>query len=512
MMRAIDAGTSDPPVPQVGSKPDGPAVPPDVSSPTDGPAPGGGLGGFGVLWVSQLISLVGSSLTGFVLGVWVYQTTGSATQFALISIASVVPAIAVAPFAGVLADRVDRRRIMVLADAGAGAATAVIALLLWTGRLEIWHIYLTAATAAAFNAAHSTAFLAMLPRLVPARQLGRANGLMQMVLAAQIAAPLLAGLLLETIGLRGVLVVDLGSMVVGITLLLSVRLSPAATRPPVTGAQVSLVEDLGHGLRYLWPRPGLRTLALVFGGFNFLFALAGVLVQPLILSFGSATTLGLLMFVGGAGLFIGSLVMSVWGGPRRRVRGILVFLVIGGFALILHAPRPSPWLIGVAAPLFLFTLPILNGTVMTIVQTEVRPASLGRVIATVQMLSQIAGLGAFVVAGPLVDRVAEPAMADAGVLADSFGSLIGTGEGRGMALVFGGIGAAMLLLAGFASTRPKLRALDHEPPETVPQADSPLQRSDPAKGMATTGRHRSGGVARYRPLRASTGRHRRGHH
>ncbi|MFY1637342.1 MFS transporter [Solwaraspora sp. WMMB335] len=439
------------------------------------------LRGFGVLWFGQTVSVVGSALTGFVLGVWVYQSTGSATQFAIISLSAVVPGIVLAPIAGVLADRRDRRGLMLIADAAAGAVTACVAVLLWTDQLTVWHIYLATAVTAACNTVHLTAFYAMLPLLVPREALGRANGLMQMTQAAQIAAPLLAGALVGTIGLRGVVLIDLCTMVVGMTLLVAARLDRSATAAPGAGKQVTLGEDLGHGWRLLRARPGLFQLAVLFGGFNLLFAMAGVLVQPLILSFGSAATLGVLMFAGGTGLFAGGLVMSAWGGPKRRVSGILGFLAFGGVVLALHGLRPSAWLIAVVAPLFLFILPIVSGSTLTLVQVKTPAESLGRVVATTRMIGQAATPFAYLVAGPLADRVAEPAMAPDGALAGSVGVLIGTGPGRGIALIFWVIGAGMLLLTLVAVTRPRLRRLETELPDAAGSSDAADEPSEPAR-------------------------------
>lgn len=426
--------------------------------------------GFGVLWFGQTVSYVGSALTAFVLGVWVYQATGSATQFAIISLAAVLPGIVAAPLAGVLADRRDRKRLIIFADLAAGAATATLAALLWTDNLAVWHIYAATAVAAVFNTIHITAFYAMMPLLVPKERLGKANGLMQMTQAGQIAAPLLAGALIGPIGLRGVILIDLCTMVAGIGLLLAARLQEASA-PPQTGKQVTIWQDLGNGWRLLRERGALFQLALVFGAFNFLFAMAGVLVQPLILSFSSTQTLGALMFAGGSGIFLGSLAMSAWGGPKRRVRGVALFLALGGLVLAAHSLRPSPWLIAVVAPLFLFTLPILAGSIMTVVQTETPQESLGKVVATVRMLGQAAMPIAYLVAGPLADRVAGPAMSEGGALSGSLGSLIGVGPGRGIAAIFLFLGAAMILLAAATAASRRLRQLDQ------PQPQSPKETS-----------------------------------
>src|SRR5690606_23883175 len=146
----------------------------------------------------------------------------------------------------------------------------------------------------------------------------------------------------------------------------------------------------------------------VFAGFNFCYAMAGVLVQPLILSVSDEVTLGVLMFCGGAGFFVGSLVMSVWKGPRQRVRAILLILPVAGVVLALHGLAPSPWLIGVVAPLFLFTLPVLMTLSMVIVQTKVEAESMGRVIAAVRMIGQSEMPVAYLLAPLVVDRVVEP--------------------------------------------------------------------------------------------------------
>jgi MFS transporter, DHA3 family, macrolide efflux protein len=417
------------------------------------------LRGFGLFWFGQTVSYVGSALTTFVLGVWVYQQTGSATQFAIISLAAVLPAIIAAPFAGVLADRRDRKRLIIGVDLAAGAVTIALAALLWTDSLQVWHIYAATAVTACLTTVHMTAFYAMMPLLVPKERLANANGLMQITQAGQIAAPLLAGALVGTIGLRGVVLIDLGTMVIGVTLLLAARLAGAA-QPPQTGRQVTLLQDLGHGWRTLRGDGALLRLALVFGVFNFLFAMAGVLVQPLILSFSSTATLGLLMFAGGAGIFLGGVAMSTWGGPKKRVRGIIAFLVLAGIALSLHAPAPSPWLIAVVAPLFLFTLPILAGSAMTLVQLHTPAEAQGRVIATVRMIGQSATPLAFVLAGPLADQVAGPALQPGGALAGSVGVLTGVGPGRGIAAIFLVLGLAMIVLAVAAAASPRLRELD----------------------------------------------------
>lgn len=432
---------------------------------------------FGIIWAGQLVSVIGSALSAFVIGVWVYLGTGSVTQFVLIQFCAAVPGILLSPVAGVITDRWDRKRIMLTADLGAGVATAILLTLVTTDSLTVWPIYLTTALSSACNCFHLIAYTALVPSLVPKKHLGRVNGLMQITQGVQIAAPLVAGALLQLVGLRGVLVIDLVSMAVAVTTLAVTRLPQDVIRP-VAGDKAS--GGFTAGLRYLRGQPGLVDLVIVFCAFNFLFAIAGGLVQPLILSFSSPATLGVLMAAGGSGLFVGSLVMAAWGGPKRRVDGVYLGLLLGGLFLVLHSLHPSPWLIAVAAPCFLFTLPLMNTMCTTLLQTKVDPAVLGRVLGAVRMLVTSATPIAFLLIGPLSDGVFEPLMAEDGPLAGSVGAVLGTGDGRGIALIFLVVGVLMLAVAAVAYTRPRLRNIDVEIPDAV--ADEPSDvRKEPAR-------------------------------
>lgn len=423
-----------------------------------------GLGRFLAVWFGQLVSVAGTGITGFVLGVWVYELTGSATQFSMIMLIEAVAAIAVAPVAGAVADRVDRRVTLVAADIVAAAATGVLLALVLGGDLRVWHIYPIAAATAMCGMFRMVTFTTMLPLMVPERHLSRANGLAQAQPAIQIAAPLAAGGLLAAVGLSGVVLIDLCSYVVALAITVTVALPARAVRPARTGAQgEGLLAELRGGEAELRRRPGLPALLGVLAAFQFAAGLAGVLVQPLILTFTGAGTLGVLMFVGGGGMLAGSLVMTVWGGPQRRMTGVAVFLAAAGVLLAGHSLAPSALLVGVLAPAFLFTLPVITGCTMALLQTKVDPATLGRVMAAARITAQGATALAFAAAGPLADRVFEPLLRPGGALAGSVGAVVGVGPGRGIALIFAGTGAALVLLAAFAALSPALRAVDDLP-------------------------------------------------
>ncbi|NRQ30981.1 MFS transporter [Nonomuraea sp. NN258] len=432
---------------------------------------------FTVIWSSQLLSIITSSVTGFVLGVWVFQRTGSATQFVTITLCAILPEVLFAPLAGSLADRWDRRKLMMGADLGAALTTGALALLLVTGEPQVWHIYLITAVGAVFGTAQMAAYHSMMPLLVPKEQLGRANGMMQVADAVRIAAPLLAGTLLVGVGMTGVVVIDLVAFLVSRVVLHLVPLPSAVTRPGEGRPAEPWLRDLAFGIRYLRARQGLLWLVGLLAAYNLFFGMAGVLVQPLILSFGSAAVLGALMAAGGAGVFVGGLVLSAWGGPKQRVRGLLGFMAAGGALLAAHSLSPSAALIAVVAPAFLFTLPFVQGTGITILQLKTPPDELGRVLSTVRMVTQAATVLTYLAAGPLADQVFEPMLAPGGLLAGSVGELIGTGPGRGIALIFIIAGAGLLVLAPLAYLQPRLRRVETELPDIEEPSDAAVSRS-----------------------------------
>src|SRR5215213_5137860 len=185
---------------------------------------------FIIVWFGQLVSLVGTGLTSFGLGVWVFQRTGSATEYALISVFAVLPGILLSPVAGVIVDRHDRRKIMILSDSVAALSTLVIALLYVSGTLAVWHIYISAMVSSASSAFQFPAYSASTSLLVPKQHLGRASGMMRSASAISlIISPALAGVLVVQIGLQGIIAIDFSTFLVAMLALAVVRF-PAVPR------------------------------------------------------------------------------------------------------------------------------------------------------------------------------------------------------------------------------------------------------------------------------------------
>lgn len=421
---------------------------------------------FAVLWVGQFVSLVGSGLTRFALGVWVYQETGSVTRFALIALAASLPALLLSPLAGALVDRWDRRRMLILSDLGSAIPTALLVALLAAGRLDLWHIYPLVALGSAFEAIQFPAFSASVTLLVAKRHLGRASGMMQLAHGgARILAPLLGGVLVVAVGLPGVVVIDLLTFGMAVASLLAVSIP----RPrPTAAGRASLLEQILEGWRYLVDRPPLLVLLAYFAVLNLVVPFGLVLATPLVLSFAGAERLGSVLAAGSAGVMAGSLLMSAWGGPPRKARGILAWTLPAAAGLVLAGLQPSAVWVGGGLFLLFASLAVINGCSQALWQSKVEPGLQGRVFAVRRMVAQITGPVAFLIAGPIAERVFEPLLLPGGPLAASLGGWLGTGPGRGLGLLFVVLGALLATIATVGATVRRLRDLDGALPDAVP--------------------------------------------
>jgi DHA3 family macrolide efflux protein-like MFS transporter len=422
---------------------------------------------FLVVWAGQLVSVVGSRVSTFALGLWVLRATSSTTDYAFIFVCMAVPALLLAPFAGALVDRWDRRSVMMACDAVCAVAMLGLAALLAAGRMELWHVYAAAAVQAFASAFQMPAYLASIPLLVPKEHLPRANGLMQTAFATSLMlGPALAGVLVTVISLSGVLVVDGLTFAVAVVALLFVRIPRPAGGSGEQGGE--LWREAAEGWQFVRERAGLVGLLTIFGFSNFLFGVLSILITPLVLSFASAAQLGMQMSIAGGGIFLGGLLMTAWGGPKRRIYGVLFSCMAAGLFLAAHGLVPSIWVVSAFGFLFFLTVPVMNASQDSIWQTKV-PASLqGRCFAIQRVLSESAMPVGFILAGPLADRIFEPLLARNGALAGSVGRVIGVGPGRGIALIFIIAGVAMTLvgLTGFSVSAIRRVELD--------LADAPL--------------------------------------
>ncbi len=437
---------------------------------------------FLLMWFGGTVSALGSALAGFVIGVWAFQQTGSATLYSLIAVAGIVPALLVAPFAGALADRWDRRLMMVWSTVAAMVVTAATATLMLTGRLEIWHLYVASLVASVVGAMVRPASMAISTSLIPPEQFGRASGLLQFGGASiRIIAPMLAGILLARMEASRVLLLDLASFFVVLAILLLVRV-PQPHRAAEAASRPSLLSDAATGWRYVRARPGILGLLVYFSAIGVAPTVSMILLTPLILRIADTVALGMVMSVAGVGSLVGGLLMSTWGGPRRRFHGIVGAGVILGISVIVAGVRGDP--AGIAVGVFGIALggPIMTGCFNALWQVKTPLALHGRVFATITMIAESSMPLALIAAGPATDYLLEPLMAPGGALANVLGPYLGVGPGRGIGLLYIGLGVLVLTATAVASRLPRLRNVEDEIEDAV--APGRPAKADPVPAPA----------------------------
>jgi MFS transporter, DHA3 family, macrolide efflux protein len=421
---------------------------------------------FILFWFGQLVSQIGSGLTRFALGVWVYQSTGTVTQFALISVFGMLPGILMSPLAGAFVDRWDRRWAMILGDAGGGLSALTIAMLLIANRLEVWHIYLAVALRSIFSAFQWPAFSATTTLLVPKRHLGRASGMVQMAEAtSRLISPILAGALVVTIQIQGVILLDCVTFLFAFITRLLVRFPKPQITLENKVQKNSLLHEITYGWTYITARPALFGLLMFYAVRNFFIGVVSVLVTPLVLAFASTTVLGSVLSISGGGLLVGGLAISTWGGPNNRIYGVFSFTLLGGLCILLAGLMPSVPVFCVVIFIYFFGVAVINGCDQAIWQSKVAPAVQGRVFAVRRMLAWASLPLAYLIAGPLADRVFEPLLAVGGPLAASIGRIIGVGRGHGIALLFVVMGMLTMLATIAGYLYPPLRLLEAQLPD-----------------------------------------------
>jgi MFS transporter, DHA3 family, macrolide efflux protein len=424
---------------------------------------------FLLAWSGQVVSTLGSGFTSFALGVWLFQRSHSTTQWTLLVFCYSIATVLALPFAGAIVDRWDRRNVLLVSNVGAASGSLLLAGLAWSGHLQPWEVYTAAVITASFNALQMPAFSATVPLLVPKEQLGRAAGLTQLGMAIPgVVGPLLAGALVTTIKVRGILLIDLASFGFAFLTLLVVRFPRAPQSAESRAARGSLWREIGFGWKYLRARPGLLALLYTFAGVNFCLGMVQAVLPPMILGFSTPEALGMVMMVAGIGMVAGGITMSVWGGPKRRVRGIFLFLCLVAAILFLAGFKTSVPLVASAGFLFMFCFPIINGSVAAIWQRKVAADVLGRTYSLQRVIATAGQPVAALLAGPLAEYVFGPLLVQGGPLAGSLGRVIGVGPGRGIALLFIVLGGLTYVALAWGWSNPRLRNLEDDLPDALP--------------------------------------------
>lgn len=419
-----------------------------------------GMQAFLIVWGGQVVSMLGTGMSRFAITLWAFQSTGEATTLAIGGFFGFAPGILLSPIAGALVDRWNRKFAMMISDLFAGLATIGLLLIVGLngmGALRVEHLYAALFIASIGEAFQFPAYASAISTMLTKEQYMRASGLQSIAQdATGIFAPILGGLLYAAL-----LLIDVITFLAAIGALLIVHIpQPIKTEEGVASRSGGFFNELTYGFRYIFKRPSLLGLQLVFF-FNNLTATFAFTVLPALVLLRTATAadpdgsevmLGILNAVASIGGLAGGLLIGVGGGPKRKVHGVLGGMIISSLCgiLVLGLARgPIFWAVG--AFFSSFTIPILNGSNQAIWQAKVAPDVQGKVFAVRRLIAQITVPVSMLMAGPLADHVFIPGMLDGGSMAPIFGPLVGIGPGTGISLMFviAGILGSVVGLTGY---------------------------------------------------------------
>lgn len=420
---------------------------------------------FNWLWAGESSAQLGTAMMEFALGAWAYQQTGSTVAFANVVLAATLPAALFLPFAGGLADKIDRRHIIVATDACIALLLLALVLLSWSGHLQPLHLYLFNALASVIGSLRTPAYQASVSTVIGKDRLVRVNGFLAISkTTSSLVAPLIAGATLAASGLTSILVINAATFSLG-TLFVLKAFSGLAS-PQQAGHQASaplsrsVRGNMAAALAYFGRERPMLVMLLYTMVRNALLAQATLMMTPLTLSRHGSQTLGLIYAAASLGGLTGACLMVALGNPRRLMLLVIAADAVLSISIMAIGLVNGAMLYGLLTFLAIAAACLAEGASSTLWMRKVPVSHKASIFALIGVTTVVAKAGALLGGGLLVDHLLEPAMAAGGTLAQVLGPWLGVGKGRGVALLFVASGCIGLALCLAVLTQRRVRRID----------------------------------------------------
>ena len=364
---------------------------------------------FFLFWASQLISLLGSMLVQFTLVWWLTEKTGSATVLAIATMVALIPEIIIQPFAGAIVDRLNRKTVIITADAIIAAATLGLGILFYFDRVEVWLIYTVMVLRAIGGAFHFPAQMASVSLMVPEKQLARIAGLNQAARGIMniISAPL-GALMLEYLGAQSAMLVDVitAAAAISIVTFITIPMQQKLEKRDKSWFG-TILQDMKEGYQYLVSWKGLMVLTAIVLIFKIALTPAFSLIPLLVYKHlhGNAAQYSMVDVVGGIGIILGGLVLGAWGGFKKNVYTMILGGCGVGVGILLMGFLPEGEFLWILPIIFLvgFMIPIVDGPIHAVLQAKIDNEYQGRVTTLFGSIINLSGPIGLAAAGPLSD-------------------------------------------------------------------------------------------------------------
>ena len=397
------------------------------------------------LWLGELISNIGSGMTAFALSVYIYEKTGSVSYVSLITLLSFMPSIILSPIGGLLADRYDRRLLMIIGDLFSGLGLVYILWNIQAGENSIVPIFVGITFSSIFTSLLEPSYRATLTDILDEENYAKASGLIQVAGSAKyLISPVIAGMILSVADIRVILLLDILTFITTCLMIFLVRKS---MNSETQNYKKDSFKGLLEGLFIIKENRGVYSLVIIMFFVCFFMGFIQILIRPMILALSSVKTAGMMESLCAAGLLIGSLWIGIAGIKKNYSKILAVACFFCGIFMSMTGVNENLAIIGISTFLFFSTLPFMNSCADVLVRVSVPNELQGRVWGLISLITQMGTVAAYIISGIMADYVFEPMFNKNGILVENIGMIIGTGKGRGIGfmLILSGIG--MLIMA-----------------------------------------------------------------
>ena len=397
------------------------------------------------LWLGELISNIGSGMTAFALSVYVYKKTGSVSYVSLITLLSFMPSIVLSPIGGLLADRYDRRLLMIIGDLFSGLGLVYI---LWNIQAEensIVPIFVGITFSSIFTSLLEPSYRATLTDILEEENYAKASGLIQVAGSAKyLISPVIAGMILSVADIRVILLLDILTFITTCLMIFLVRKS---MNSETQNYKKDSFKGLLEGLFIIKENRGVYFLVIIMFFVCFFMGFIQILIRPMILALSSVKTAGMMESLCAVGLLIGSLWIGIAGIKKNYSKILAVACFFCGIFMSMTGVNENLNIIGISTFLFFSTLPFMNSCADVLVRVSIPNELQGRIWGLISLITQMGTVIAYIISGIMADYIFEPMFNKNGLLVKNIGMIIGTGKGRGIGFMLILSGMGMLIMA-----------------------------------------------------------------
>lgn len=401
---------------------------------------------FLLLWSGQFVSAIGSGLTSFGLGVYVFQQTGKVSAMALVTLLAFMPSLLLSAGAGVLADRYDRRLLMIIGDGCSALGLLFILVCMMNGGAQVWHICVGVTISSIFSSLLEPAYKATITDVLTQEQYTKASGLVGIAGSAKyLISPMLAGVLLSVAGIEWLLLLDIATFFLTVVTTLVVR--KGLERKERSEKETSFISEFHEGWKSISQNKGVLILVLMASVVTFSTGFLQTLFTPMFLAFTNSSVLGFAETFCASGMLVSSIFLGCVSIKKGYVKMLSASLFGLGFFMIGFGLRENLWFICISGFLLFLMLPFANTSLDFLIRTNINNDVQGRAWGLIGVISQLGYIVAYASSGFLADYIFTPMLQSDGALASTIGQIIGTGSGRGTGFL---IIIAGILLCGTA--------------------------------------------------------------